>query len=182
VVEVIEVLRGGGPADTRELVLGLAARMLLLAGLAPSDADAAARARNALDSGRALERFRRLVEAQGGDPRVVDEPARLPSAPHRLVVTAPRAGCLVSLHAGLVGRASVALGAGRDRVDAAIDPGVGIVLRARPGEVLAAGDAVVELHHRDGERLGEARQLVEQAMTIGEEAPLGGPLVLERVA
>jgi len=97
-------------------------------------------------------------------------------------VRASRAGFLTRLDAGLVGRAAVALGAGRSKVGDAVDPAVGAVVRARPGERLAAGDAVVELHHRDDGRLDEARRLVEQAVTIGDEAPLVGPLVLERVA
>jgi len=182
VVEAVETLAGGGPADVRTLTVELAARMLVLAGLARDDAEAHRRVEAALGSGEALERFRRMVAEQGGDPRVAEDAARLPSAPCRTAVRASRAGFLTRLDAGLVGRAAVALGAGRSKVGDAVDPAVGAVVRARPGERLAAGDAVVELHHRDDGRLDEARRLVEQAVTIGDEAPLVGPLVLERVA
>jgi thymidine phosphorylase len=182
VAEAVETLAGRGPADLRTLTVDLAARMLVLAGLAGDDAEARRRVEAALGSGAALERFRRMVAEQGGDPRVAEDSARLPSAPCRTAVRANRAGFLARLDAGLVGRAAVALGAGRSKVGDAVDPAVGAVVRARPGDMVTAGDAVVELHHRDDGRIDEARRLVEQAVTIGDEAPLAGPLVLERVA
>src|SRR5204863_8442596 len=112
----------------------LAARMLVLGRAASDRLDAERRVRDAIASGAGLERFRRIVENQGGDPRVVDDYGRLPAAPGRHVVTAPRGGFLCGLDAELVGRASAALGAGRDRVEDPIDPAVGIMLRAKPGD------------------------------------------------
>ncbi len=110
VVECLESLKGGGPADLVELSVALAARMLVLGGVAGDRADAEARVREAIRSGAGLDRFRRIIEGQGGDPRVVDDYGRLPSAPERHVVTAPHAGYVARLDAELVGRAAVAAG------------------------------------------------------------------------
>jgi thymidine phosphorylase len=127
--------------------------------------------RRAISSGAGLERFRRIVEQQGGDPRVVDDYSRLPSVAGRHVVTAPRAGIVTRLDAELLGRASVALGAGRDRAEDPVDPAVGIMVHAKPGDDVSAGDAVVELHFREAARLDAALQLMATAITIGDERP-----------
>jgi len=139
VMESIQVLKGGGPADLIEVTLELAARMLVLGGAAADREEGRIRARACITSGAALDRFRRMVEIQGGDPRVVDDHTRLPVAPERHRLTAERAGYIARLDAELVGRACVALGAGRDRVDDAVDPAVGILIRARPGESVRSG-------------------------------------------
>ena len=170
--ESIEVLEGGGPADVRELSLALAARMLRLAGVAAS-------AEEALTSGRALETFRRMVERQGGDPGVIDDPGRLPSAPHRHVVRAERRGFAQGWHAERLGMAAVALGAGRDRADDRIDPAVGAVVLARPGDAVHQGDALLEIHYRDGERLGRALELLAGACPVADAPPPARPLVLD---
>ena len=177
VAECVAVLRGQGPPDLEGLCLALCARMLVLGGLAPDEPSALARARQALVSGEALDRFRQMVEAQGGDPAVVDEPARLPMAPAREVVGAPAPGYLAGLDALLVGRAAVALGAGRDTMDDAIDPAVGIVLLAKPGEGLDAGQPVLEFHHRHQRGLEAARRLVAQAIRIVPDPPVFRPLI-----
>ena len=181
VVECLEVLKGRGPGDVVDVSVELTARMLVLSGVTADRAEGARRARGALASGAGLDRFRQIIEAQGGDPRVVDEYGRLPSAPDRYVVKAPRTGYVTTIDARLVGQASVALGAGRDRVDDRIDPAVGIVLAARPGDRVREGDAVLELHYRDRSRLGAAIALVERSIGIGEERPVLGPLILGQV-
>jgi pyrimidine-nucleoside phosphorylase len=168
VIECLEVLKGRGPEDVMTVSVELAARMLVLGGVASSRSAAVRRVRHAIDSGEGLERFRRIVEGQGGDPRVVDDYGRLPSVEGRQVVTAPRAGYLTRLDAELVGRASVALGAGRDTLEDQVDPGVGIVVKAKPGAALNRADAVLELHYRDGSRLGRAVSLAEQAVVVGD--------------
>jgi thymidine phosphorylase len=181
VVESIEVLKGGGPADLVEVSIELTARMLLLGRVAADRADAERRVRAAIASGQGLDRFRRIVEHQGGDPRVVDDYARLPSAPDRHVVTADRAGYVSGLDAELVGRASVVLGAGRDRVEDPVDPAVGIVVRAKPGEPVEKGGAVLEMHYRDRGRLDAALALVARAVTIGEQPPAVRPIIVGEV-
>jgi thymidine phosphorylase len=152
--------------------------MLVLGGVAADRADGERRVRGAIGSGAALERFRRIVEAQGGDPRVVDAPQRLPAAPERRDVIASRSGYLVGLDAALVGRASVALGAGRDRVEDAVDPAVGVVLLARPGDRVTSGDPLLVLHYREAARLDAALPLAAAAIEIGDAPPAAGPLVV----
>jgi pyrimidine-nucleoside phosphorylase len=182
VIECLEVLKGRGPQDLIDVSVELTLRMLVLAGAAADLADADRRVRAAIASGSGLERFRQIVEGQGGDPRVVDDYGRLPSAPERHVVKATANGFLTRLDAELVGRASVALGAGRDRVDDTIDPGVGIMVRAKPGAVVRTGDAILELHYRDRARLDLALLSTTRAIEIGESCPAAMPLIVAEVA
>ena len=172
VIECIEVLKGRGPADLVEVSLELAERMLLVGKVAPDRPDAKRRVAEARASGAGLERFRRIIEGQGGDPRVVDDYGRLPQVPGRHEVTADRGGYVVRLDAELVGRASVALGAGRDRIEDSIDPAVGIMVRATVGDRVGAGDPVLELHYRDPGRLNAALALLARAVTIGDDRPV----------
>jgi pyrimidine-nucleoside phosphorylase len=181
VIESIEVLKGGGPADLIEVTLELASRMLVLGRVACDRAEGRTQARQAIASGAALERFREIVEIQGGDASVVDDVTRLPVAPARHVIAADRSGFVFRIDAELVGRASVALGAGRDRVEDRIDPGVGIIVRRKPGEEVRKGEAILELHYRDGTRLQTAVSLASQAAVIGEERPATSPLILGEV-
>jgi pyrimidine-nucleoside phosphorylase len=181
VIECLDVLKGGGPADLVEVTVELTARLLMVGGVAADRPDAERRVRAAIASGAGLERFRQIIENQGGDPRVVDDYGRLPSAPFRHVVTAQRAGLIAGLDAESVGRASVRLGAGRDQVKDAVDPAVGIMVLAGPGDRVAAGDPVLELHYRDRVRLDAALALATGAITIGEAAPPPRSLILAEV-
>jgi pyrimidine-nucleoside phosphorylase len=171
VIECLEVLKGRGPADLVEVSLELTARMLVVGRVASDRADADRRAREAIASGAGLERFRQIIETQGGDPRVVDDYSRLPHVDQRHLVTAGRSGYVTALDAELVGRASVALGAGRDRVEDPVDPAVGILVCAKPGDPVQAGDPVLEIQYRDAARLAAARGLAERAVTIGDAPP-----------
>lgn len=155
--------------------------MLLLGKVAADRADAERQVRRAIASGEALDRFRRIIEGQGGDPRVVDDSSRMPAAPFRHLIAADRSGFLVRLDAELVGRASVALGAGRDRVEDAVDPAVGIVLRAKPGANVSAGAPVLELHYREPAKLDAALVLARRAIAIGDEAPVPRAMIVGEV-
>jgi len=181
VIECLEVLKGRGPTDLVDLSVELTARMLVLGGQATDRADGARRARGSIASGAGLERFRQIIENQGGDPRVVDDDERLPSAPNRHVVKAPRAGYVAALDAALVGRASVALGAGRDRVQDPVDPAVGIRVLAKPGDQVRAGDGVLELHYRDRGRLTAAETLAARAIVVGDAPPPAARLIVGEV-
>jgi pyrimidine-nucleoside phosphorylase len=181
VVECIEVLKGGGPADLIEVTFELAARMLVLGQAAHNRDEGRQRARAAIASGAALERFQQIIEIQGGDSWVVDDHLRLPRAPERHLLTAHRAGYVARVDAELVGRACVALGAGRDRVDDPIDPAVGIIVRAKPADAVRQGDVVLELHYRHARRLDVALALATQAVTIRDEPPAASPLVIGEV-
>ena len=181
IVECIETLKGGGPADLAGVVARLSARMLVLGGVESDPAAAAARVADALASGRALQTFSRMVAAQGGDPRIVDDPSRLPAAPSRARFDAPRSGYVTRMKAEAVGRASNALGAGRSKVGDPVDPAVGIVLHAKPGDVVERGQPVFDLHHRDGRGLDAALALCADALVIGDEAPAPRQKVLGEV-
>jgi len=181
VMEAIQVLQGSGPADLIEVTLELAARMLVLGGAAASHEEGRACARASIASGAPLDRFRRMVEIQGGDARVVDDHTRLPRAPERHLVKAGRGGYVARLDAELVGRACVALGAGRDRVDDAVDPAVGILIKAKPGDSVRSGDAVLELHYRDPRRLETALPLAAGAIVLADGPPAAVPLLLGEV-
>jgi pyrimidine-nucleoside phosphorylase len=182
VAESLDVLRGNGAEDLSALCRALAVRMLTLAGLAATDEEAGRRVDEAIASGRALERFARMVDAQGGDPAVVDDPARLPAAPGRATVVAPRAGYLTGLDAELVGHAAVALGAGRSRAEDRVDPAVGLTLHAKPGDPLALGQPIVEIHYRDEASRDRAQALVASAIAVGDEPPAPGRLVRRRLS
>jgi thymidine phosphorylase len=179
VIECLEVLKGRGPSDLVALSVELTSRMLVLGGQTPDQASAEQRVRDAIASGDGLERFRRIVEHQGGDPWVVDDYSRLPSAPHVRRVTASRPGFVTALDARLVGRASMALGAGRDRVEDVVDPAVGISILAKPGTEVRAGDPVLELHYRTESALDAAWPMATGAVALGDTPPTIGPIVLE---
>ncbi len=182
VVECVETLKGRGPKDLEELSVVLAARMVLAAGLAADHADADAKVRRALASGAGVEKWREIVAQQGGDPRTVDDYGLMPSVSTRHVVTAGRSGFLSVLHAELVGRATLALGAGRNKVDDEVDPAVGAMVLAHPGDRVRAGDPVVELHYRRESDLAAALELVRRAIEIADEPPVLLPLIVEEVS
>jgi pyrimidine-nucleoside phosphorylase len=181
VIECVEVLKGGGPEDLIEVSVELTARMLVLGKVAGDLVDADRQVRRAIASGAGLDRFRRIVETQGGDPRVIDEYDRLPHVADRHIVAASRAGYVTMLDAERIGRASVALGAGRDRVEDPIDPAVGIMVLAKPGDAVRAGDPVLEIHYRDAARLESAMRLTGEAVTIGDDRPVRGRLIVGEV-
>jgi pyrimidine-nucleoside phosphorylase len=182
IIESIETLKGRGPADLESLSVEFAARMLVLSGLEPDVPRADARVRQALSSGAGVEKFREIIATQGGDPSVVDDYSRLPAAPDRDILTASRDGVVVAMRAEGVGRAAVGLGAGRDRLEARIDPAVGFEIVAPVGTRVKAGDPLIEIHHRNGHGLAEARRLLEAAIQIGDTPVAPLPLVLDRIA
>jgi len=181
VAESIEVLRGHGPDDVRELTLRLGVEMLLL-GEAAADATAARRKlEGALADGSALRLFAEVVQAQGGDPQVVDDPRRLPQPAAVREVRAERSGVLAALDAERIGLAAVELGAGRSRKEDRVDPAAGLLWRKRLGDEVRAGEVLAQLHAADRARLdsGEARL---RGAVILSDAPLPAqPLILERV-
>ncbi|MGN6106042.1 MAG: thymidine phosphorylase [Kofleriaceae bacterium] len=181
--ESIEVLRGGGPSDTRELTHVLGGEMLVLGGAARDFAEGRARIERVLGDGSALEVFRKLVEAQGGDPRVCDSPGSvLPRAPHRDEL-ALRPGRIVGIDSEALGIAALILGAGRRIKEDAIDPGAGLVIDAYLGEVIEPGaPPQVVLHHSlspGDARLADARAMIERAFEI---APADRPAPATRTS
>jgi pyrimidine-nucleoside phosphorylase len=172
IVETIDTLKGGGSADLTAVVLRLSSRMLLLGGVESDAAAATARVSQALASGRALQTFARMVDAHGGDPRVVDDPSLLPAAPGRARFEASRAGFVARMKAEALGRASNELGAGRSAVGDPVDHAVGIVTLVKPGDRVERGQPLLELHHRDGRGLSAALALCGESISIGDKAPV----------
>jgi thymidine phosphorylase len=169
VAEALDVLAGGGPADVRDLSVAEAEAMLALAGI---DGDPA----KALTDGRALDKFREMIRAQGGDP---DQP--LPASPVLGTVAAPRDGIIGRLDAYAVGMASWRLGAGRSRPGEAVSAAAGVMCLAKPGEPVTKGQPILELHGDDPARLDAARAELAGAIDIGDDPPAATPLILERI-
>lgn len=178
--EAIATLKGDGPADLEALSVHLAARMLVISGVAPAG-EAESRVREALASGRGLEKFANIVTAQGGNPRVVDDPSLMPLAEGEAFIRAPRGGFVSRLHAGPIGHAAVVLGAGRDHADAVIDPGVGIDVLAPEGSLVQADEPVLRIIYRDPARLAAAMARLADVVEIADEAPAPVPLVFETI-
>jgi pyrimidine-nucleoside phosphorylase len=182
VIESIETLKGNGPSDLTDLSVLLAAKMVHLAGLADTELAAKGMVVSALASGRGLEVFRRCIEQQCGDPKVIDDYARLPTAAHTAFVKADRAGYVATMDAEKVGVAAMQLGAGRERSSDAVDHAVGVIVRAKPGEQVKAGDVVFEVAYRGEAKLDYARPLLEESFTLAESPPPASRLVLEELA
>ena len=181
VVECIELLKGNGRHDLVENSLELSERMLVAGRVAKDRTEAAALCRRALDSGDALERLRLIIGRQGGDPRVIDDYTLMPQAPHEHVLRAPVDGAVTELDAGLIGRAAVVLGGGRDKVDDEIDPAVGIMIAATVGDAVSAGDAVLRVQYRSEKKLEAALPMLMEAVRVGDAPRPRAPLVLGEV-
>jgi thymidine phosphorylase len=169
--ESIEVLSGGGPSDVVELTLILAREMLDAAKVSGKDPEVA------LKDGSAMDRWRKMVKAQGGDP---DAP--LPTAKEKLVITAEKSGTISSMDALKVGISAWRLGAGRARQGEAVQAGAGIEIHAKPGEKINSGSALFTLHSDDSERFERAKQALEGAVSISEKGEVAErlPLVITK--
>ncbi len=177
VIESIETLKGNGPPDLTELSVKLAARMVELAGIA----DAEARVRAALASGAGLEVFRKCIEQQSGDPRVIDDYTRLPQSAHQMASVQNARGFVTAIDAEKVGIAARMLGGGRNRAEDSIDHSVGVVVHANVGEPVGPGLLTYEVHYRDAATAATAAQLLDEAFTIGDAPPSLEPLILEEI-
>jgi pyrimidine-nucleoside phosphorylase len=174
VIEAIQTLHGGGPADFREHCLHVSAHMLVL-GKRAKDLDAGRKmAEKVIADGSAFEKVRVLIQAQGGDVAFVDDPSKFPPAKYREAVPAPRSGFISGVQARRVGEASVVLGAGRAKKGDPIDHAVGVVVHRKVGERVETGQPLFSVHANDEIRLAEARQAVLEAHTFSEQpvAPL----------
>jgi thymidine phosphorylase len=168
--ESVEVLAGGGPADVVELTVALAREML--AGVGRSDVDPADR----LSDGSAMDVWKAMIRAQGGDPE-----AELPVARENTVVTAPADGVLSRLDALAVGIAAWRLGAGRARQGEPVQAGAGVELHAKPGETVRTGQPLLTLHTDSAERFDRALEVLEDAFDITAESPEARDVVLDRI-
>lgn len=179
--EAVACLRCEGPSDLRELVLVEATEMLLAGFPGMERGGARAKAEQALASGRALERMVRLVEAQGGDASLMDDPGRFRTAPERLTVEARDAGTVLAVEPRSLGQAVVTLGGGRRRLDGAIHLGVGFELAVAPGGRVERGDPLGTVHALDAGGLSAGEAVLRSAVRLGEGSPDLRPLVSHRV-
>jgi len=181
VEEAIAALKGEGPPDLMSLTYALGAEMLVLAGTAP-DLDSARRElEKSIGTGRAAQTFQRIIEAQGGNPSVVDDPAVLPQAVECEIYPAPRRGLVARVEPKTVGRGITRLGGGRTRLGDVVDPTVGFVITARPGDWVEAGDPLATIFARNHEGIEGGRETLSSAIVIADEAEPPLPLISHRV-
>jgi pyrimidine-nucleoside phosphorylase len=179
--EAIHALHGEGPPDLLRVTYALGAELLVLGGLA-AGRDAARRAMEvAISSGKAAGKFREIVEAQGGDPAVVDDPSSLPQAACCELFFAPRAGFVSAIDPRRVGFGVIELGGGRARPGDPIDHSVGFVIAVRPGDLVREGEPLATVMARDAAGIEAGRRALEQAIVIAEEAEFPLPLISHRV-
>jgi len=171
VIEGVDILRGQGPADLRDLCLELAAWMLHLGGVSKTIEDGKRRSAQLISSGAALEKFRQMIELQDGDPRVIDDAKRLPQAQHTLQVRSAKAGYLSSMQCEQIGTACVILGGGRERKEDSVDPAVGIVLHKKVGDQVSAGEPLATIYYNGEARAQRAKLLIEAIYEISDVPP-----------
>lgn len=179
--ECVHALHGAGPPDLREITIALAAEMLVLGRAAPDHSQARADAAAALDDGRALRMMRRIIEAQGGNAAVLDDPAILPDAPVRRVIEVAASGTVQAMDARALGEIAVGLGAGRRFLEDVIDPGVGLHITVRPADRVSAGEPVGTVHARTTAAADRAVTAALAAISIGEDEPSPLPLIIDRL-
>lgn len=179
--EAIHALHGEGPPDLMRVTYALGAEMLVLGGLAPTRDAARRQMEVAISSGKAAERFRAVIEAQGGDPGVVDDPGRLPQAAACEVFTAARDGFVASVDPRRVGFGVIELGGGRSRPGEAIDHSVGFVIAARPGDLVRAKEPIATIMAADDAGIEAGKRALGEAIVIDDEAEYPLPLISHRV-
>ena len=180
VEEAVQVLKGGGPEDLRQLCLELAGEMIRIGGRAESFEEGKETARQVLSDGRALEKFRQMVRRQGGDDRIVEEPERMGSSRYSRDVLAGRTGFIAETDTREIGRASQHLGAGRLRKEDEIDFTAGIRMHVRIGNFVKEGDVLATLYGADSRRLEEAEIIMEAATRISAE-PTAPPKLIQKI-
>jgi pyrimidine-nucleoside phosphorylase len=179
--ESIAALKNEGPADLMEVTYALGAEMLMLADAARDREHAREMMREAISSGQAARHFQRIIEAQGGNPAVVDDPAILPQAREVEIFTAARRGFVSRVEPRAIGRGIAALGGGRTKMEDRIDLSVGFVITARPGDWVEPGEPLATIFARDRSGIDSGRASLRAAITIADEAEPPLPLVSHRV-
>jgi pyrimidine-nucleoside phosphorylase len=181
VVEVIEVLRGEGPDDLRNLCHELAAWMFLLGDRVRTINEGRKLSERLVQSGDALNKFREMVKLQGGDPVAIDDPSRLPQAKHNLDVLSPRTGYVQSIQCERAGTACVILGGGRERKEDSVDPAVGFVLHKKVGDAVTAAEPLCTIHYNSDALASRAKTMLRESFSIGDHAPAAQRPLVHRV-
>jgi pyrimidine-nucleoside phosphorylase/thymidine phosphorylase len=179
VIECIEVLKGRGPRDLADLSRELTAHMFLVGGLERSIETARAKYNSLLAGGTPLDIIGRVIAEQGGDPKVIDDYSRLPAARQEDSIVATKDGWVASLEAFTIGRACMTLGAGRERLDSVIDPGVGLIFEKKVGDRVEAGERICVVYSNDSARSLRARDMLRTAISVSPEQVSAPPLIHE---
>jgi len=180
--EAIQTLLGEGPADLLEVTYALGVEMLLLAGVEKTAAKARKRLEETLRSGRAAEKLQQVIEAQGGNPKIVEDPSGLPQAQAVEIYKAQETGVVTRVEPRTIGRAIIALGGGRQKVEDSVDHSVGFVITVKPGDKVLAGEPIASVFARDAAGVELGLAALTQAIVIADrlaERPL--PLISHRV-
>jgi len=181
VVEVLDILHGKGPEDLRELCLELAGWMFHLGGSAATVVQGRKTAEQLIQSGKALQRFRQMVELQGGDVRAIDDPSRLPRARHTVEVSSSKSGYVAEIACEAIGVACVVLGGGREKKEDTVDPAVGMILHKKVGDSVTAGESLCTVHYNSETRAERATQLIQDSYRIAAAPPLKVRPLVHRV-
>jgi pyrimidine-nucleoside phosphorylase len=182
VKEAVETLQGNGPGDLKELCIQLAAQMLLMGKGMKDQKNAVKQVTEALESGAALNKFREIIEAQGGNSAVVEDTTLLPNAELTLQVTSPREGYIQKFDTEKVGLAAACIGAGRSRKEDKIDPSAGIVMHKKIGDTVFRGEPLATLHFNSGAPCEQASDIILDAVQIGRERPASEPLIIDIIS
>ncbi len=182
VEEAIAALKGEGPPDLMSVTYALGAEMLVLAGVAEDTEIARRELEKSISTGHAAEQFQKIIDAQGGNPAVVEDPALLPQAAECEIFTAPRRGFVARIEPRAIGRGIIEMGGGRTRVEDIADPGVGFVITARPGDWVEPGEPMATIFARDRAGIGSGRLALKAAVVIADEAEPPLPLISHRVS
>lgn len=181
VEESIAALRGEGPADLMDVTYALGAEMLVLGGVAATRNEARRRMEVAISSGRAARKFQAIIEAQGGNPAVVDDPGLLPQAAEVELFVAARDGVVAQVEPRAIGRGITAMGGGRTKVEDTVDPAVGFVITARPGDVVRVGEPLATIFARDAAGVEAGRAALRASIRLADDADPPLPLISHRV-
>jgi pyrimidine-nucleoside phosphorylase/thymidine phosphorylase len=182
IMEVSQTLQGAGPDDLALISIELAARMIFLAKITPTLEEARILAQNKLIDGSGFNKLKETIEAQGGNPQVLDRFELLPNATGAMEITSPRGGYVSAINAEEIGLASAMIGAGRDTKEDSIDPAVGVILEVKTGQKVDAGGVLCRLYFTKEDRLQEAAERVEDAFRISANPPEPRELILEVVS
>jgi thymidine phosphorylase len=182
IMEVSQTLQGAGPDDLAIISIELAARMIFLGKITATLEEARELAQNKLIDGSGFRKLKETIEAQGGNPQVLDRFDLLPNATGAMEITSPRSGYVSAIDAEEIGRASAMIGAGRDTKEDSIDPAVGVILEVKVGQRIEAGGVLCRLYFTKEDRLQEAAEQVEDAFRISTTAPEPRELILEIVS
>jgi pyrimidine-nucleoside phosphorylase len=181
VEESILALKGEGPPDLMEVTYALGAEMLILGDIAETAADAREMMVRAIDSGEAAARFQEIIAAQGGNPGVVEDPAALPQAKACELYASPRAGFVARVDPRPIGRGVTALGGGRTTMADTVDPAVGFVITAKPGDRVEAGEPLATIFASDQAGIDAGLAVLQKAITVADEVDMPLPLVSHKV-